>query len=109
MSVCAARNRRLPLRRAPCLRVVQALFSNSKALGGYLGDSGDRHTAAIVLALLGFGLTDVSLNILQVRGAAQQPLVRTAARAACVALCRPEQPLQHTRPTSAARAAVASP
>jgi histidine ammonia-lyase len=45
---------------------AQALFSNSKALGGYMGDTEHRATAAITLAVLGFGLTDVSLNVLQV-------------------------------------------
>jgi hypothetical protein len=45
---------------------AQALFSNSKALGGVLMDTGTKHTAAITLAVLGFGLTDVSLNVLQV-------------------------------------------
>ena len=42
------------------------MFSNSKALGGYMGDTEHKATAAITLAVLGFGLTDVSLNVLQV-------------------------------------------
>ena len=45
----------------------QILFSNSKFIGGKMGDSGDNNNAAIGIAVLAFCIMDVSINALQVR------------------------------------------
>lgn len=41
------------------------VFSNSKVLGLMLGDSEDRHTFGLVIAILGFWMLDLSINVSQ--------------------------------------------